>query len=102
MTAKQAELHNMRIRSHEGRYPPSSFQEQHKNMHSQPPLNPETEQVRVQAHAPVSQFSLIPKDQQAHFQRVKASDAAHEISQVMRAAAKTQREVSQGSGKHPV
>ena len=45
MTAKQAEFHNLRMRSQENRYPPTSFLEQQKQ------LNPELENA-------VSEFSL--------------------------------------------
>ena len=57
MTAKQAELISMRVRSHEGRYPPSSFPEQMKMN------NPETDMIPRQSTNPasvpvVSEFSI--------------------------------------------
>lgn len=95
MTAKQAELHNMRMRSQESRYPTSSsFQDQHKHI-----MNPEiVDNVSRQQTKTVSDFSLVAKEQQ--FQRIKSSDAAHEISQVMQAAAKSQREATANAQKH--
>jgi len=50
MTAKQAELHSMRIRSQEGRHAPSSFQEQHKMN------NPEDDPLSNTKHC--SEFTL--------------------------------------------
>ena len=87
MTAKQAELHSMRIRSQEGRYPPSSFADQHKAVN-----NPESELNRHAAAKRITEFSLGGSKES--FQRVKTNDAAHEISAVMQAAAKSQREAS--------
>ena len=95
MTAKQAELHSMRIRSQEGRHAPSSFQEQHKMN------NPEDADHPHAGAKACSEFTL-GSVKQPQFQRIKATDAAHEISQVMLAAAKTTRDVSANGGKHPV
>ena len=65
-------------------------------------MNPEAiELVNRQSAKPVSDFSLVgstTRDQQ--FQRIKSSEAAHEISQVMQAAAKSQREASANAQKH--
>ena len=64
-------------------------------------MNPEAiELVNRQSAKPVSDFSLVgstTRDQQ--FQRIKSSEAAHEISQVMQAAAKSQREASANAQK---
>lgn len=88
MTAKQAALNNLRVRSQDGRYLPSSFTEQHKM------INPEVEGGQV--NAKVSEFSIKDKPS---FHRVKSGDAAHEISQVMQAAAKSQREATSHMNK---
>jgi len=56
MTAKQAELHSMRMRSQEARYPAASnFSDQHKSM-----MNPEAiDHVKSQAaNKACSDFSL--------------------------------------------
>lgn len=48
----------------------------------------------------VSDFSLVSREHhQTQFQRIKSSEAAHEISQVMQAAAKSQREASANAAK---
>ena len=68
-------------------------------------MNPETvEMVSRQPSKPVSDFSLggvggTTRDHQQQFQRIKPSEAAHEISQVMQAAAKSQREASANAQK---
>ena len=58
--------------------------------------NPETDNIRHSQVKPVSEFSLGGPPQakdnnnnQQQYSRVKATDAANEISQVMQAAAKT-------------
>ena len=90
MTAKQAALNNFRVRSTEGRYLPSSFTDQHKM------VNPEVEGLtNPHANVKVSEFSIKDKP----FTRVKSGDAAHEISQVMQAAAKSQREATSHMSK---
>lgn len=48
---------------------------------------------------PVSEFTI---NKEPSFHRVKSGDAAHEISQVMQAAAKSQREGSSNITKHSV
>jgi len=65
--------------------------------------NPETDSIRNQIK-PVSEFTMGQSKEQPQFHRVKATDAAHEISQVMQAAAKSQRDVSgnKHSVHHPV
>jgi len=70
--------------------------------------NPEIDGMRIPSAKSVSEFTIGAKDQQ--FSRVKAADAAHEISQVMQAAAKSQREANavnaksqiKMAGHHPV
>jgi len=62
MTAKQAELHSMRMRSQEARYPAASnFSDQHKSM-----MNPETidrvDHINRQANKACSDFSLGVKE----------------------------------------
>ena len=48
----------------------------------------------------VSDFSLVSREHHpTQFQRIKSSEAAHEISQVMQAAAKSQREASANAAK---
>ena len=63
MTAKQAELHNMRMRSQEAqRYPPSSFADQNRSMN-----NPETDINRSHMAGGVkscSEFTIGAKEQQ--------------------------------------
>ena len=54
--------------------------------------NPEVDQANVK----VTEFSVKEKPT---FQRVKSGDAAHEISQVMQAAAKSQREAASHMNK---
>jgi hypothetical protein len=65
------------MRSQEARYQPSSFQEQHKMN------NPEIDMRGNSKH--ISEFSM----NEPSFHRVKSGDAAHEISIVMQAAAKS-------------
>lgn len=62
-------------------------------------MNPETiDNINRQASNPCSDFSLGVREHQ--FQRIKSSEAAQEISQVMQAAAKSQREASANASKH--